>query len=197
MNQNEKNKREKSKEMTQEKNLLDAFIENLKNLSRGERAVLKRAAGFEIAESRGGMDVFYRILPRALTNSRNEEIYFLVATLHGLNKHALTGNFGLTLRKVKESTKSSSIDKRMSALLDSNFDLLDGSKPGGGELSYRLRQCVRLAASKDIGVNWRQLLQDLLSWTHPARFVQKQWARSYFTKQVEKEEESRNEIESF
>jgi len=189
-NQNEK------KEMTKKKNLIDEFIENLKNLSRGECAVLKRAAGLEIAESRGGMDVFYRILPRALMNSRNEEIYFLVATLYGLNKHTLTGNFGLTLHKVQESTKSSSIDKRMSALLDSNFDLLDGSKPGGGELAYRLRQCVRLAESKEIGVNWRQLLQDLLSWTHPARFVQKQWARSYFTTQVEKKGESRNEIES-
>jgi CRISPR system Cascade subunit CasB len=190
LNQNEK------KEITQKENLMDIFLESLRNLSRGERAVLKRAAGFEIAKSRGGMEVFYRILPRALTNSRNEEIYFLVATLYSLNNHALTGNFGLTLRKVKESTKSSSTDKRMAALLDSNFDLLDDSKPGGGELSYRLRQCVRLAASKDIGVNWRQLLQDLLLCTHPAKFVQKQWARSYFTEQVKKEGESRNEIES-
>ena len=58
----------------------------------------------------------------------------------------------------------------MAVLLDAPLD----------DLPFRLRQVVALAASADIGINWRSLLGDLLWWDHPARRVQRRWARSYF-----------------
>jgi hypothetical protein len=68
----------------------------------------------------------------------------------------------------------------MAILLDSEFDLIDGYQPGGGEMAYRLRQCIRLADSKEVGVDWTKLIKDLIFWTHPGKNVKKRWANSYF-----------------
>jgi CRISPR system Cascade subunit CasB len=57
--------------------------------------------------------------------------------------------------------------------------LLDADE---GQLAYRLRQAVHLLQANRIRVNWLQLLEDLLYWTHPNRFVQRRWAQSYFAK---------------
>jgi CRISPR system Cascade subunit CasB len=64
------------------------------------------------------------------------------------------------------------MDKRFEVLLDADR----------GQLPYRLRQAVKFLKSGEqkIGVNWEQLLKDLLQWQHPSRFIQKQWAREYF-----------------
>ena len=62
------------------------------------------------------------------------------------------------------------VDRRMAVLLDAPAD----------DLGFRLRQVVALAAAADMGINWRSLLSDLLWWDHPARRVQRRWARSYF-----------------
>jgi len=48
------------------------------------------------------------------------------------------------------------------------------------QLPFRLRQAIRFLKSKGVKVNLQQLLEDLLQWNHPGRFVQKQWARAYF-----------------
>ena len=68
----------------------------------------------------------------------------------------------------------------MATLIDSDLDLIDGHKPGGGELAYRLRQTVKLANGHEVGVDWLQLLKDLERWQYPEKRVQKAWARSYF-----------------
>jgi CRISPR system Cascade subunit CasB len=162
----------------------EEFLERLKTLSetaRGDLAVLKRNAGNTIAESHGAMKAFYNILPFGIADSPNEEIYFLIATLYGHNnKNRFTGDFGQSMRHVKESSGSESIDQRMATLLDCDFGIVDGYKPGGGEFAYRIRQCVKLANSHEVGVDWLRLLQDLKFWNYQERRVQKRWARSYF-----------------
>lgn len=173
------------KENQEEKKLdkNEEFLQRLKKLSdedKGSLAALKRNAGNTIAESRGAMKAFYGILPYGIADSTYEEVYFIVATLYGHNKREFNGNFGQTMRKVKELTKSESIDHRMAVLLDSEFDIVDGFKPGGGELAYRIRQCVKLANSHEVGVDWLKLLKDLESWNSQKKLVQKKWARSYF-----------------
>ncbi len=157
------------------------FVESLAGLSRGELAALKRCVGNTISESLTVAGVFYHVLPPIKLNSYEEEIYFLVATLFGLNKYPGKGDFGNTMRLVKSASNGSkNIDRRFSILLDSEFDLVDGARPGGGELSYRLRQCVALAASKSVGVDWSILLEDLCWWNHLKKKARKKWARSYF-----------------
>ncbi len=158
----------------------EEFVLKLSALDRGDLAILKRNTGNTIGESRGAIKTFYRILPMELAGKYNEEIYFMVATLYGLNKYKFSGDFGLTMRLVKNKSGSDSVDKRMTILLDSDFDMVDGYQPGGGEMAYRLRQCIRLADSKEVGVDWTQLIKDLKFWTHPSKNVKKRWANSYF-----------------
>lgn len=157
------------------------FIANLAGLNRGSLANLRRNAGNTLAEARNAVGLFYHLLPPGVPE-REEEIYFLVATLYGLNKHKMSDNFGATMRTVKIKTGQDGIDRRMAILLDSEFDLIDGFRPGGGEMAYRLRQCVKLAAGHEVGVNWEALLHDLLRWSWPGKRVRKQWARSYYGK---------------
>jgi CRISPR system Cascade subunit CasB len=165
------------------------FFENLAKLDRGDLAVLKRNTGNLISQSRQAMGLFYRLLPHEVANSRDEELYFLVATLYGYNhEFAEEGDFGTTMHRVKiaregsaeETGSLSPIDRRMAILLDSELDLADGFRPGGGEASYRLRQCVKLAAGARVGINWPLLLKDLTQWSHPDKKVRKRWARSYY-----------------
>lgn len=157
----------------------EEFLKNLSGLSRGEKATLRRNAGNTIGESRGAMPTFYRVLPPGVAGGHNEEIYFLVATLYAMNEYKGSGNFGETMLAVRKKG-SESIDNRMSVLLDSDFDKIDGYQPGGGELAYRMRQCIKLAESKEEGIDWVRLINDLEFWTHPSKKVQKRWADSYF-----------------
>ncbi|MGE5583586.1 MAG: type I-E CRISPR-associated protein Cse2/CasB [Bacillota bacterium] len=156
------------------------FIDQLQKLNRGELARLRRNAGNCIAESRQCAGIFYRILSPEIMASREEELYFLVATLYGLNKYSFQGDFGKTLKGVQAVTKSKNLDRRVTILLDSQFDVIDGFRIGCGEVAYRLRQLVRLAEGHQIGVDWTRLLYDLTKWNAPEKWVQKQWARSYF-----------------
>lgn len=158
----------------------EMFVDRLRQLKPGPLAMLRRSAGNVIAEAPAlTLMVFYQVLPFELRGSYSEEIYFLVATLLPLNKHYLTGDFGVTMKRVR-STSSPSVDRRMAILLDSEFDKIDGFRDGGGEMAYRLRQCVRMADGKKIGVDWLQLLLDLYWWSHPEKRIRKKWAASYF-----------------
>lgn len=159
----------------------EMFIRSLMELSTGDLAALKRNAGNTIGESRGAAGVFYRILPRSVAGRYREEIYFLIATLFGLNKYAFAGDFGATMRAVKQKTGTENTDRRMAIILDCVFGAVDGGRPGGGELPYRLRQSVKLAAGHEVGVDWVNLLDDLCRWDHPQKFIQKKWARSFFS----------------
>ncbi|KKN25415.1 hypothetical protein LCGC14_0885050 [marine sediment metagenome] len=168
--------------MKEEKNQLqETFISKLKNARTGDLAILKRASGLILAESRLAMGVFYKFLPPQLQNPWNEEIYFLIATLFGFNSYPFSGSFGKSMRLVHQKTKSDSIPNRMMSLLNSSFGLVDNRYPGGGETTFRIRQCVRLASSHDVGVNWLELLNDLLYWTHEDGFIQKKWSRDFFS----------------
>lgn len=170
------------------------FVEKLENLKRGDLAILRRNAGLSLGESRRGIGLFYRLMPMRL--GPREEIYFLVATLYPLNdRPAPTGDLGNSLALAKLKSDSEALSRRVAILLDSEFEWLEQGRLKGGELGFRLRQAVKLLASKEIGVNWERLLQDLLQWSHPDKWVQKRWARSYFgTTKSEFEEGGGNDV---
>lgn len=158
-----------------------SFIHSLTSLTehgeRGELAKLRRSAGHTLSQAGATMGLFYRLLPSRAY--RQEEIFFLVATLYPLNPRQLKGDFGTTMAALRSAASLSTLDRRMAILLDSDFDQID-DKVGGGSLSYRLRQLVKYAASKQVGVDWARLLADLLYWTNSEKRVQKRWARSYY-----------------
>ena len=114
----------------EEKNQLhESFIKKIINARPGEVAVLKRASGLTLAESRGAMGVFFKLLHPQLQNVWNEEIYFLIATLIGFNNYSFSGSLGKSMRRVYQKSKSESIPKRMMSLLNSKFGLVENRYP--------------------------------------------------------------------
>lgn len=161
------------------------FIGLLQERDKGELAAMKRNAGVTLP---GRGVAWFPSLLRSHTARRNEEIFFLVATLFGFNRKPKIGNdFGSTLRTAADRSGEAGIGRRVYQLLDASFDVIvDPYNPdavvqsGGGEMMFRLRQLVKLCASKEVGIDWAQLLTDLCRWNDPAKRIQKKWARSYF-----------------
>lgn len=115
------------------------------------------------------------------------EPYYLVASLFGLwcqgqeQLHPFEGNLGASLRALgdkeggdrEEAEKR--IEKRLVALLNCHRD----------DLPEHLRHTVNLLKSKDVPVNWAQLLHDIKGWDWESRSVQRDWARSFWAKSRE------------
>lgn len=154
------------------------FIERLARLDAGERARLKRNAGSTLAEARNVLGLFYRIVPPNVP-AYQHETYFLVATLYPLADAASTGSLGNALRLAQQEQNSAGLDRRMERLLDADE----------AQLPFRLRQAVRYLYSQRVGVDWPQLLHDLLRWSHPERYIQRRWAADYFVRQSESSQE--------
>jgi CRISPR type I-E-associated protein CasB/Cse2 len=101
--------------------------------------------------------------------------YFLTAALFGLHPESGgRGNLGEAFRQLGDNE---SAQKRFVALLDSHAD----------DLPHRLRQAVGLARSKNVAIDWLQLLNDLLHWDSENRTVQTRWARAYWKKPTSEE----------
>ena len=78
--------------------------------------------------------------------------------------------FPQAMVSVRRRTKSDSIEKRFTTLLDADAD----------ELRWRLRFALTLIASQNIALNWPQLLNDMLQWHYSHRPVQTRWARIFW-----------------
>ena len=48
------------------------------------------------------------------------------------------------------------------------------------DLPFFLRQAVSFLKSKDVPINWHQLMRDINHWNHPDRFVQHNWANAFW-----------------
>jgi len=159
--------------------VVDEFVKSLEALARpdgrgrADMARLKRCAGRSLAECPEIFTLFYHLLPPPVRGRDfDEETYFLVATLFPCAPGRWTGDFGASMAKLKAEVGEhhEGIDRRMAVLLDC----------GRSDLPFRLRQFVRLLASKDVPVDWRALLHQIRRWDSPRRLTQKAWARSYF-----------------
>jgi CRISPR system Cascade subunit CasB len=147
------------------------FCERLGGLDPGEKARFKRNAGRTLAESRNVLGLFFQVLPYGVPKSQ-EEIYFILATLFPLAEGGGKGNLGTSLYRARDPNRQENpgLDRRVEVLLDANRE----------QLRFRLRQAIRYLESQRVTINWPQLLKDLLAWEHPKRYVQENWARSYF-----------------
>jgi CRISPR system Cascade subunit CasB len=110
----------------------------------------------------------YRWLPEGL-KPWEERAALEVAPLFALHPEpGGKGNLGYSLSRVRDPSES--LEKRFVALLDCHRE----------DLSFHLRQAVSLLKSKEIVVNWRQLLRDVESWDCEDKRVQREWARAYW-----------------
>ncbi|HTE20675.1 MAG TPA: type I-E CRISPR-associated protein Cse2/CasB [Armatimonadota bacterium] len=165
------------------------FIERVEKLDNGALAQLRRAAGDRMGD-RPELLWF-----AGMTRGRQTEAAdFLVATLLAQYKtatirsggHRRKGNFGATWKSAIGPSPSDSIRRRFHILLNSDL-----GRDGSGDLPYRLRQMVRYAAAKGVGLDWAQLLKDLNRWHFPERWAQKEWARSFFSGSSDSDDKDR------
>lgn len=157
-----------------------AYLQDLaKREDRGALAALRRGLG----ESPGACAEMHPHVVPFLPPNRwtwNEECHYILAALFGLHpQSAASGNMGDTLRAVATAAGSDdSTQRRFIALLKCHRDDLFG----------HLRQAVSLAKSKDVPVNWSQLLKDIQHWDSEQRWVQRNWAVSFWKASVSGEE---------
>ncbi|HNP69641.1 MAG TPA: type I-E CRISPR-associated protein Cse2/CasB [Kouleothrix sp.] len=162
------------------------FLARLGRLDPGGLAQLRRAAGQSLAEARGGYSVFFTLLPTAIERPREQERYFLVATLYALTtrggEHARQRDgvsLGSALGRVRQAQLAAtgqrpdariSLDRRFAALCDADAE----------QLPFRLRQIVRLLHAQGQVLDWERLLRDLAAWEHADHYVQRRWMREYY-----------------
>ena len=98
------------------------------------------------------------------------DVHFIVASLFA--SHPIMtgsrGNMGAhwhTLVHVRQVP-----ERRFVALL----------RTGPDRLPTRLRENVNLLRSNKVPINWHQLYHDLIRWTHPARYIQSEWAIGFW-----------------
>ncbi len=154
------------------------FVEYLQKLKGDEQrgrtalAALRRGLGQPPGQA---PEMFRYVTPFIPTDAGvwQEECYFLIASLFGLHPESTEiGNMGDHYSRLRQSADDAAVERRFMALLAAHPDDLD---------TY-LRQAVSLLKSKDVPVNWSQLLWDVLAWNDPDRRlrVTKAWARAFW-----------------
>lgn len=129
------------------------------------------------------------VLPPA-ANARVEEAYYTVASLfaywhQGRDKvdERPPATIGASLRTLvnkeedaqKRENLEKSIEKRLTALLNCHRD----------NLPEHLRHIVALLKTKEVPLDWAQLLRDINGWDQDSRIVQHSWAKGFWQKSAE------------
>lgn len=146
------------------------FITSLAELEPQDLAQLKRCAGRSLAESRLRWRLAYTVLPYGLPE-RQEDIFFMVATLYALAPSQGKANLGAALRHARTERNRVMLDRNMERLL----------KADGSQLTYLLRRLIPMLASAGLTLEWSEFLKDILHWSYQGQLVQRKWARSYFS----------------
>lgn len=133
-------------------------------------AELRRGLGRLLGEA---PSMFPYVVPFVHHRYEERNLY-LIASLFALHPvPADEGNMGAHLHRYGEAVgddAATATTRRFVQLLNLHHDALDSP----------LRQHISILKSKDIPVNWHQLLFDLNNWSHEARFVQKNWASAFW-----------------
>ena len=152
------------------------FIQYLQSLAekddRGALAALRRGLG----QKPGTIPDMYRyVIPHLPENPPKwqEQSYYLIAALFASHPVSTDkGNLGTHLAKARTDGNEDALERRFTALLSAHQD----------DLPNYLRQTISLLKSKEIPVNWDQLLSDLQWWSHSeyGDIVRKRWATAFW-----------------
>jgi CRISPR type I-E-associated protein CasB/Cse2 len=157
------------------------FVEYLEHLrdhpdqsrSRAALAELRRGLGQPPGTAHEMYPYVVPFLPNDAGKLR-EDAYFLIAALFAYHPEpGGSGNMGSHFAGARDpSGDNSAIERRFAAVLAAHVD----------DLPIHLRQAVGFLRSRqpEIPVNWHRLFTDLLGWTHPSGYVQKEWARAFW-----------------
>lgn len=160
------------------------FVDFLRQLDRRAFAELRRSLG-----QAHSMSAIPYVEPFVASEESGwkRQMYYLVAGLlalverpsegpinqeHGKHQNA-EANFGVSVAELYiKRERSGSIEQRFVRLLDADKE----------QLPNRMRQMVTLLHSQGLSIDWARLLDDLSAWRSDTRWVQHQWARSFYQK---------------
>ncbi len=120
---------------------------------------------------------------REIDEDRGLEACCLIASLFAEHpKNMQKATLASSFRQMADLPGASeeAVERRFHPLLDSDSE----------DLPDRLRHAISVLKSKDISINWAQLLADVLNWNWPSRSVQKAWARDFWAAQRSEEKTS-------
>ncbi len=148
----------------------ERFIAHLEKLrdqeDRGALATLRRGLGRESGTTPA---MYPLVIPWVPTHPFVENAAFLMAALFALHPQpGGQGTLGSAFAQV--ASFSASVEQRFVALLNCHRD----------DLPDHLRHAISLLRSKEIPVDWKRLLRDVLAWDHDSRYVQRNWAREFW-----------------
>ncbi|MBT9136182.1 MAG: CRISPR-associated protein Cse2 [Firmicutes bacterium] len=164
-----------------EANWIDHFISFLEELerskSRGALAVLRRGLG----KPPGTTPEMYRyIVPwtSGLSRWREDACYVVAALFAWHPQPGGSGNLGNSFASLARQVQQDQGAKKIPEALEGRFTALLNSRQE--DLPGYLRQAVSLLKSKEVPLDWRQLLKDYLAWGREDRRVQRDWARAFW-----------------
>lgn len=151
-----------------------SYLETLRE-DRGALAALRRGLGQPPGEAREMYPYVVRWLP-AEAPAQREAAYYVTAALFAYHPDpGGSGNLGQAFRRTLDfSGDNTAIERRLTALLTAHPD----------DLPFYLRQAISFlkAQASPVPVDWQQLFSDVLAWGHPTGYVQKQWARAFWSR---------------
>ncbi len=152
------------------------YLESLRD-DRAALASLRRGLG----QAPGTVADMYRYVVPWLPDDvprRREDAYYLVAALFAFHPAAGgVGNMGDHFARTRDPQGGdTAIERRFTALLAAHPD----------DLGFYLRQAVSFLRSKEVPINWHQLLSDVMNWGRPERHVQAEWARAFWGRPPER-----------
>jgi len=163
--------------LSQEVQPFIAYLQSLaEKQERGALAALRRGLG----QPPGTVAETFRYVEPWLGEKRSpdrEAAFYLVASLFALHpKTTHQGNMGAHLAQIRSEGGEDALERRFTALLAAHPD----------DLPFYLRQAVSFLKSKEVPVNWNELLWDLQNWDEkrddPRRSVQKKWASAFWSR---------------
>jgi CRISPR system Cascade subunit CasB len=163
---------------------MSAFIESLKKLwdpkkdgkgegrNRAALAALRRGLGQPPGTVASMYPYVVPYVPRDAGRWK-EQAHYIVAALFALYPEAPDASVGLggSFGALKSKSDSGSLELRFLALLEAHPE----------DLAEHLRHAVSLMRSNSIPIDWSRLLDDVIAWPHPDRYVQRRWAKDFWT----------------
>jgi CRISPR system Cascade subunit CasB len=159
------------------------FVAQLRQLAdkddRASLAKLRRGLGKPPGAALETLAVVQPRLPQGL-RPKAEDACYLAASL--FVEHAQPGgggSLGRAYALLALKRQAENLEKRFVALLNADEE----------DLPEHLRHAVSLLKSEGVAVDWACLIDDLQRWDHPARFVQRRWARDFWAGEGREEPE--------
>lgn len=152
------------------------FVTYLETLKEDKAALAALRLG--LGQPPGTVPAMYPYVIRYLPNdayngSWKEQTYYLIASLYGLHPESIgVGNLGSHFyHAIEDPNHMEALERRFTALLTANPQ----------DFHFYLRQAISFLSSKEVPINWHQLMRDVLYLENFTSSIQKRWANQFWS----------------